>query len=81
MMERVSTLRLPVSRTLFNQKLVLTSQSLVYKFPKVFENFCELLEDPIVKSVPELIEFNNKNAAHAMPERKFKYIPPEKNRY
>ncbi|OKL59330.1 hypothetical protein UA08_05396 [Talaromyces atroroseus] len=39
-----------------------------YEFPNKFESFCKLLENPAVRSVPELIDFNNKNAAHAMPE-------------
>ncbi|EED24654.1 amidase, putative [Talaromyces stipitatus ATCC 10500] len=39
-----------------------------FEFPRQFEKFCVELYDPEVSSVPELVEFNNKNAAHAMPE-------------
>lgn len=42
---------------------------LVFQLPKQFESFCEDLEDPVVSSLQELIEFNNKNATLAMPER------------
>lgn len=38
-----------------------------------------MLEDPEVRSVRELIEFNNKNATRAMPKRGFNF-PPLQNR-
>ncbi|PWY83399.1 amidase [Aspergillus heteromorphus CBS 117.55] len=38
-----------------------------YEFPKLFEWFCSLLENPRVRSVPELIEFNAHHASTALP--------------
>ncbi|RAH66303.1 amidase [Aspergillus aculeatinus CBS 121060] len=38
-----------------------------YEFPKLFETFCSMLEEPKVQSVPELIEWNKDHASIAMP--------------
>jgi hypothetical protein len=38
-----------------------------------------MLEGPEVRSVRELIEFNNKNATRTMPKREFNF-PPSQNR-
>ncbi|PYI09724.1 amidase [Aspergillus sclerotiicarbonarius CBS 121057] len=39
-----------------------------YQFPGLFQQFCSLLDAPRVTSVQELVEYNEQNAASAMPE-------------
>ncbi|RAK95966.1 amidase [Aspergillus ibericus CBS 121593] len=39
-----------------------------HEFPRLFETFCSLLDAPRVTSVQELVEYNEQNAAIAMPE-------------
>ncbi|PWY96124.1 amidase [Aspergillus sclerotioniger CBS 115572] len=39
-----------------------------YEFPGLFRKFCSLLDAPRVTSVEELVEYNEQNAASAMPE-------------
>lgn len=46
---------------------------IVFEFPRQFEKFCEELQNAEVSSVQELIEFNNKNAGRAMPERRLTF--------
>ncbi|GAQ35529.1 amidase [Aspergillus tubingensis] len=39
-----------------------------HEFPRLFEEYCSLLVDPKVTSVPELIQYNKKHASSAMPQ-------------
>ncbi|GLA27012.1 hypothetical protein AnigIFM63326_004199 [Aspergillus niger] len=39
-----------------------------HEFPSLFEDYCSLLVDPEVTSVPELIQYNEQHAASAMPQ-------------
>lgn len=72
--KRVSTIQSLVSEAYpFHQRHEISMILLKFPvsgFPTQFNEFCQLLEDPKVRSVEELIQFNTSNAARAMPPRK-----------
>lgn len=61
--------------------LIIADESIVHEFPRLFEDYCSLLVDPEVTSVPELIQYNEQHAASAMPQRKLSSLFLNKSRY
>ena len=56
--------------TSYDMCLIIADERIVHEFPSLFEEYCSLLVDPEVTSVPELIQNNEQHASSAMPQRK-----------